>query len=44
MALHFLHGKSKIEILPNDVQKLRVGEFEKCKINICFYSFYTIFF
>jgi hypothetical protein len=28
MALHFLHWKSKIEILSEDVQKLSVGEFD----------------
>jgi len=44
MALHSLHWKSKIEFLPKDMQKLSVGEFDKCKIYICFYSFYTMFF
>ena len=44
MALYFLHWKSKIEILLEDVQKLNVEEFDKCKIYICFYSFYTMFF
>jgi len=50
MALYFLHWESKIEILLEDVQKVNVGEFDKCRIYIyiyiyiCFYSFYTMFF
>jgi hypothetical protein len=44
MALIFNIGQEKIEILLEDVQKLSVEEFNKCKIYICFYSFYTMLF
>jgi pilus assembly protein TadC len=44
MALHFWHWKSKIKILLKDVQELSVGEFDKRKACIYFYSFYTMLF
>jgi len=43
MALYFLHWKSKIEILLEDVQKLNVGEFDKCKIYMFLFLLHYVF-
>jgi hypothetical protein len=43
MALHFLNGKSKIEILPEDVQNLSVGNLISAKYTYVFIPF-TLYF